>query len=42
MFLFSLCDFVVLQVMTRELDVEMECNLYSPMKMFQEIYGSDL
>jgi hypothetical protein len=27
--------------MTRKLVAKMECNLYSPMKMFQEICGLD-
>jgi hypothetical protein len=27
--------------MTKELAIEMECNLYNPMKMLQEICGSN-
>jgi hypothetical protein len=36
------CVFVTLQVMTKgELATKMECNLCSPMKTLQEIYGLD-
>jgi hypothetical protein len=35
------CDFDALQVKTRELALKMGCNFYSPMKMHQEISGSN-